>query len=333
MSKLLILSSNPRGDLKVDREIRDLKGAIRRLGRFEVEDCLAVRSQDIKRLIAENNPQIVHFCGHGAGEQGIVFEDEDGQEQLVSTDILAEIFEIFSNKYEKEPINCVVLNACDSDFQAKAIVKYIDYAIGMTQPILDKAAYRFSLGFYGGLAAGKSIEQAYKMGCSEIRQWIDETKFQSAQSRQYRKLESVGDVGQSAQPELAEWMKPKLFEKSVLFPSSFAGSVSVPAVPPLSAPSDPSQDFVQYVQQEIDRKEYKDSARDAYDSFGQFSAQNAASLTKSEFEQRKIFLGKVKQFWIEGFLKPSLQGVAALIAVFGSIEYSGSIVLTMNDFR
>jgi NACHT domain len=314
MSKILILSSNPRGDLKnLNREIRDLKGAIQRLGKFEVEDCLAVRSQDIKRLIAENNPHIVHFCGHGAGEQGIVFEDEGGHEQLVSTDRLAEIFEIFSNKYEKEPVNCVVLNACDSYFQAKAIVRYIDYAIGMTQPILDKAAYRYSLGFYGGLAAGKTIKQAHMMGRSDIGQWSDETKSQSTQSRQYRKLEPVGDVGQPAQLELPECLKPEIFEKSVLFPSSLAGSGSVSEVSPLSAPSGPQQqEFVEYVKQEIDRKEYKDQARDAYDNFGQFSAQNAASLTKSEFEQRKLFLGKVKQFWIEGFLKPSLQGVVAL---------------------
>jgi NACHT domain/CHAT domain len=312
MSKILILSSNPKRDLEnLDREIRDLKGAIQRLGKFEVEHWPAVRSQDIKRLIAENNPHIVHFCGHGAGEQGIVFEDEDGKEQLVSTDRLAEIFEIFSNKYEKEPINCVVLNACDSYFQAKAIVKYIDYAIGMTQPILDKAAYRYSLGFYGGLAAGKTIKQAHMMGRSDIGQWSDETKSQSTQSRQYRKLEPVGDVGQSAQLELAEWLKPEIFEKSVLFPSSLAESGSLSEVSPLSAPSETPQEVIEYVQQEIDRKDYKDNARAAYDNFGQFSAQKAASLTKPEFEQRKVFLGKVKQFWIEGFLKPSLQNVTA----------------------
>ncbi len=76
--------------------------------------------------------------------------------------------------------------------------------------------------------------------------------------------------------------------------------------------SKPPQEFVEYVQQEADRKQYKDHARAAYDNFGQFSAQNVASLTKSEYEQRKIVLKKVKSFWIEGFLKPSLQGNAAI---------------------
>ncbi len=268
MSKILILSSNPRGDLlNLDREIRDLKAAIKRLRKFEVEDCLAVRSQELKKLIAENSPQIVHFCGHGAGEQGLVFQDDNGREQLVSTEVIAEIFEIFSPKYEKNPVNCVVLNACDSDRQAEAIVEHINYVVGMSQPILDKAAYFFSLGFYAGLAAEKSIEQAYKMGRSEIRQWIEETKSQSTQTRQYRKLEYAGDAVQPAQPQLAEYLKPVLLKKSERHLSSLAGSGSVSGVLPASVPSERPQEFVEYVRQEIDRKEYKDNARDAYDNF------------------------------------------------------------------
>ncbi|MEH2082161.1 MAG: NACHT domain-containing protein [Nostoc sp.] len=306
MPKILILSSNPRRDLDLNREIADLTSAIQRLGTFELKFGFEVRSQELQELLAEHSPRIVHFCGHGAGEQGLLFQDENGREQLISTEILTRIFKTFSDE-----INCLVLNACDSDRQAEAIVENINYVIGMSQPILDKAALLFSVGFYKGLAAGKLIEQAYEMGCIAIHIW-SETNSQSTQSRQYRKLEYAGKVGQPAQPDLAEYLKPVLLKKSELFPSNVAGSGSVPKVPPLPAASKPPQEFVEYVQQEADRKQYKDHARVAYDNFGQFSAQNAASVTKWQYAQRKVVLSKMKSFWIEGFLKPSLQGDAAI---------------------
>ena len=183
MKKILILSSNPRRDLNLDREISDLSNAVQRLEKFEIRLGLGVRSQELAELLAEHSPEIVHFCGHGAGEKGLVFQDENGQERLISTEILTRIFKTFS-----EEINCTVLNACDSDRQAEAIVEHINYVVGMSQPILDKAAHLFSVGFYKGLAAGKSIEQAYEMGCIAIQIW-SETQSQSTQTRQYRKLE------------------------------------------------------------------------------------------------------------------------------------------------
>jgi CHAT domain len=182
MSKLLILSSNPRRDLNLDREISDLNNALQRLGKFEISLGLGVRAQELAELIAQHSPAIVHFCGHGAGEQGLVLQDENGKEQLVSTAVLAQIFQTFATE-----VNCTVLNACDSDRQATEIVKHINYAIGMRQSILDKAAHLFSVGFYQGLGSGKSIEQSYAMGCIAIQIW-SETNSQSAQIQPDRKL-------------------------------------------------------------------------------------------------------------------------------------------------
>ena len=295
--KLLILSSNPRRDLKtLNREVSDLVSTIQRFGKFEIRFRLDVYPQELTELFAEHRPEVIHFCGHGAGEQGLVFQDENGQERLVSTETLAGLFETFSQE-----INCVVLNACNSDQQAEAIVEHINYAVGMRQLILDQAAYSFAVGFYQGLATGSSIEQAYRLGRNAIQLRSGENS-QSTRSRQDRKAEYVGAVAQPAQLNLPEHLKPVLRKKS----SSFQ------EVPPPSAPPELPSGFVEVVQQEVERKEYKDQARAAYDNFGQFSAEPAASLTKSEYEQRQIVLGKVKQFWIEGFLKPSLQGTAAM---------------------
>jgi energy-coupling factor transporter ATP-binding protein EcfA2 len=271
------------------------------MGDFEVSLGLGVRAQELQALLAENSPEYVHFCGHGAGEIGLVFQDEQGKEQFISTAVLSRIFKIFAND-----IHCTVLNACDSQHQAEAIVEHIDYVVGMSQPILDQAAHLFSIGFYKGLAARKSIEQAYEMGCVAIQLW-SETNSQTAQSRQYRKLEIVAaDTLQLAQPQLHEHLKPVLLKKRNSIPPRLPQPVEIPTQPDFPA------EFLNFIHQEINRKQYKDQARAAYDSFGLVTSQTSTSLTKSEHRQRQLLLGKVKQFWIEGFLQPSLQGVDAL---------------------
>ena len=162
MKKILILAANPRGDLKLDREIRDLEKAIDRAisqSEFEVKIALAVRPEDLQELFLRHKPRIVHFCGHGAGAKGLVLVDDDAREQLVSTDAIADLFRIFADH-----VNCAVFNACDSDVQAEAIAEHIEYAIGMRQAILDQAAYWFAIGFYRGLGYGESIDFSYELG-------------------------------------------------------------------------------------------------------------------------------------------------------------------------
>jgi len=109
-------------------------------------------------------PQIVHFTGHGAGQDGLAFEDGTGRLKLVSSEALADLFKLFSERVE-----CVVLNACYSEFQAKAIVRHINYVIGMSKAIGDRAAIEFSVGFYTAVGAGESIEFAYQLGCNAIQ--------------------------------------------------------------------------------------------------------------------------------------------------------------------
>ncbi|MGK7913945.1 MAG: CHAT domain-containing protein, partial [Prochloraceae cyanobacterium] len=95
---------------------------------------------------AEEKPQIVHFCGHGLEDGSLLLEDEGGHNKSVSPDGLASLFQLHANY-----VNCVLLNACHSAQTAEAISKYINYVIGMNQPIGDQAAIAFAQGFYDGL--------------------------------------------------------------------------------------------------------------------------------------------------------------------------------------
>mgnify|MGYP000260870247 CR=1 FL=1 len=166
---ILLLAANPKdtGRLRLDQELRDIAEGLQRAQKreqFILEQRLAVRPRDIQRAMLDVGPQMIHFSGHGEGEQGLVFEDETGNTKLVDGEALAGLFALFADQ-----IICVVLNGCYSAVQAKAISQHIPYVIGMHQAIGDKAAIAFSVGFYDALGAGRSIEFAYKLGCSSIR--------------------------------------------------------------------------------------------------------------------------------------------------------------------
>jgi hypothetical protein len=153
--------------LRLDQELRDIAEGLQRAQKreqFNLEQRLTVRPSDIQRAMLDVGPQIIHFSGHGAGAQGLVFEDEVGNTKLVDGAALAGLFELFADQ-----ITCVLLNGCYSETQAKAIAQHIPYVIGMNEAIGDKAAIAFAVGFYDALGAGRPIEFAYKLGCSAIR--------------------------------------------------------------------------------------------------------------------------------------------------------------------
>mgnify|MGYP001800895832 FL=1 len=131
---------------------------------FDLKQRWAVRFGDVYQALLDFKPQIVHFSGHGSGNDGLALEDEDGNLKFVDTEALAKLFELFSTTIE-----CVVLNACYSEVQASAIAKHIHYVIGMNQAIGDKAAIKFAAGFYNALGAGEPVEFAYKLGCNVIQ--------------------------------------------------------------------------------------------------------------------------------------------------------------------
>ena len=164
---ILILAANPKNTntLRLDEEVREIEEGLRRSKHrknFKIEHKCAVRIKDLRRALLDYSPEIVHFCGH-AGLNGIILENERGEAVLVQIDALSELFEICADH-----VQCVILNACYSERQAIAISRHIDYVIGMSDRIGDKGAIEFAVGFYDGLGAGKSIEQAFKLGCSAI---------------------------------------------------------------------------------------------------------------------------------------------------------------------
>lgn len=228
---ILFLAANPKDTarLRLDQELRDVAEGLQRAQKrdqFNLEQRLAVRPRDIQRAMLDVNPQIIHFSGHGTGEQGLIFEDEMGNAKLVSGDALAGLFELFA-----EQIQCVVLNGCYSEVQAKAIAQHIPYVIGMNQAIGDKAAIAFAVGFYDALGAGRPIEFAYKLGCSAIR------------------LEGI-----------AENLTPVLLKQSTtgdatVQPKPYESTPPTPPAPPAPPASEPIEVFISYSHKDEDLKD------------------------------------------------------------------------------
>ena len=168
VKKILILSANPKNTskLRLDEEVREIEAGLERCKyreQFQIISKWAVRSDTLRQALLDREPSIVHFCGHGSGTQGLALENKLGEMQLVSTNSLAELFGLFKGK-----INCVVLNACYSEAQAEAIYQHVNCVIGMNQAIGDDAAIQFAKGFYDGLGAGRTFEDAFYFGRNAI---------------------------------------------------------------------------------------------------------------------------------------------------------------------
>jgi hypothetical protein len=223
--KILILASNPRKDLDLDEEIRLLRNVVaqsRDRDQIEIVSEPGVRVGDLQGLLLRHEPEIVHFCGHGGGEAGLIFRMEGGGEQWVRAEALAGMFGL-------NPIcshvKCVLLNACYSETQADAIVQSIDYVVGMSHEIQDNAAIAFSKGFYTGLGYGCSIEDSFEFGKNAIQLEISGSskKRSAAVSEEQRKLEVSEVVTNTSIPE---HLKPILKKKTSFNISSSNPTVS-----------------------------------------------------------------------------------------------------------
>jgi len=166
--KILFLTANPEDStrLRLDEEEREIEHRImlvQKKDQFLLIKKGAVRTSDLQLYLNQEKPTIVHFSGHGSQEHQIVLEDKLGNSVEVPIEALERVFQAL-----KDNVRCVVLNACYSLEQAKAINKNIDFVIGMSGSIDDHAAIAFSYAFYLALALGRSIKNAFDQGINEI---------------------------------------------------------------------------------------------------------------------------------------------------------------------
>src|ERR1044072_3658101 len=166
---ILLLAANPKGTppLRLDEELRRITDALERSKKrdeINIQVKTAVTITHIRRAILDHQPEIVHFCGHGAGTDGIACEDETRQLKLIPTFALANLFELVAAH-----VKCVILNACYSEFQANEIAKHVECVVGMKYDIGDNTALSFAEGFYDALGVGKAFDECFRFGVNAIQ--------------------------------------------------------------------------------------------------------------------------------------------------------------------
>jgi hypothetical protein len=118
---------------------------------------------DFGNLLTKHRPDVVHFCGHGDRQDGLIFQDARGFSQPIDNKALAEMFDPRNHS-----VRLVFLNACYSAKQAAVLSKTVDYVIGSKMAILDDRAIEFASRVYEALADGSLIDQAFRIGRLEI---------------------------------------------------------------------------------------------------------------------------------------------------------------------
>jgi len=166
--KILVLSANPvtTDRLRLDEEMREIKKALDNSdfgSRFEVSIRLAVEVEELQGILIKERPDLVHFSGHGSSQSEIILENKRGEMHAVKPSALSGLFKILS-----QDVRCVVLNACYSKNQAKALTEHINCVIGMKGSVGDRAAIAFATAFYRGLGFGQSVQASFELGCSQV---------------------------------------------------------------------------------------------------------------------------------------------------------------------
>ena len=165
--KILFLGANPTSSpLRLDEEVRKISSNIKISKERDVlvlKQEWAITVDSLLQAVLDEAPNFIHFSGHG-NKSGIIIEDEIGNPKEITTEALVALFEVL-----KETVNCVLLNSCYSENQAKAIKEHIPYVIGMDSAIPDKTAIAFSSGFYQAIGAGKSVKDAFNFGKVKVK--------------------------------------------------------------------------------------------------------------------------------------------------------------------
>ena len=185
--RILFLSANPDDttQLKVNEECNLIDSKIQASKfrkQFRLEQRHAVSLAELQAHLLRFKPNIVHFSGHGSQKGTLIFENSDGHAEEVSPKALSELFRILNegtsgSDADNDRVRCVVLSACYSLQQAKAIARHVDFVIGLSDAVKDKSATNFAASFYQALGFGKSMQTAFELGRHQLELYEDPDEY------------------------------------------------------------------------------------------------------------------------------------------------------------
>jgi hypothetical protein len=166
--RILFLSANPwtTSRILVDEEAREIferlqEGPCR--DQFELIKHEAIRTFDLQRLLMTHEPHIVHFSGHGSKTHKLILGGASGRGKEIDRQGLVEVFGLY-----KRHLRLILLNACFTKTQARALSEVIDYSVGTGKGMGDKGGVAFAGAFYRAIGFGRSVKQAFESAKAEL---------------------------------------------------------------------------------------------------------------------------------------------------------------------
>jgi hypothetical protein len=162
--RILFLSASPvdKGALRLGAEVRAIEEKIAVApahDMFELIQYQALKPDHLRRVLLKYQPHIVHFSGHGSLAEEILLADSSGDSRPLTGAAIAQLFSFF-----KDQVRIVFFDACFSTPQAKAISQVIDYTLGTSKAMGDKAAIVFAGSFYLTLAFRRTVRESFEIG-------------------------------------------------------------------------------------------------------------------------------------------------------------------------
>lgn len=172
VKRILFISANPRSQavLRFGKEIREIREALTdqlRENTYEFIDEQAVQPDEILKLLRRHQPTILHLSLHNDKKEGLVFEDVNGNEYPISTDIFSSFIELINAK--ECVIECIILNSCNSVQHASSVSRFVRCAIGMKDFMPDDASVAYAKGFYEYINEGEGFDDAHKSGVLQLK--------------------------------------------------------------------------------------------------------------------------------------------------------------------
>ncbi|MCV6639338.1 hypothetical protein [Candidatus Albibeggiatoa sp. nov. NOAA] len=200
-TKVLICATAPldSGGTRSHVQFDEIRKILKDRG-FDVLD-LVTTFEKLNHDLSLYKPSIVHFIGH-ASKKGFYLENKEGRKTLITTKQLIELFKKYS-----ESIQCVFLNACNSDVLAEKTASYVDCAIGIENKVDVNIAINLAKLFYEYLVS-ENNKLEYKSAFNHILNCM------SQDSKALPKFFDKKNIKQSSQQESSPYLQIELFLKN-----------------------------------------------------------------------------------------------------------------------
>lgn len=173
---LLFVSARGQGDLEPidsNRELAAIQTELRGSTQpFFVAVEPTASTTDLQRALLDEEPDIVHFSGHGTKPLAFLFQDDQpgdgdsvplGERGKLRARGLRQLLSSGDHV-----VRLLVFNSCDSFETARRVVSSVGAAIGMAGEISDEGAITFSRSVYQALAVGESLGTAFRRGIAQL---------------------------------------------------------------------------------------------------------------------------------------------------------------------